>query len=207
MIRNFLLVLSLLYACVFVSNGMLLDDFKPSEDGIYAKLISSKGTIWIMLEFEKTPMAVANFIGLSEGKIENTYRKLGNPFYNGLTFHRVVENRAIQGGCPEGNGFGNPGYRFKDEIAKELKHDRPGIVSMANSGKNTNGSQFFITIGVEPDLDGKYVIFGSVLNGQKIVEKLEIDDLIKSIEIIRLGSKANSFNINAAFPEKARKKT
>ena len=188
-----------------LANGLcFLDDYNPDKEGIYAKMVTQRGIVWIALEFEKTPMTVANFIGLAEGSIENSYTKHGQPFYDGLTFHRVVENRAVQGGCPEGDGFGNPGYRFKDELVKELKHDKAGILSMANSGKNTNGSQFYITLGPEPKLDGKYVVFGSVVSGQDVVRLLEIGDKIDSIRIFRIGEKRVGQTLEVAEVDRPR---
>ena len=160
------------------------------EDGIYAKINTSKGLILLNLSFQKAPGTVANFIGLSEGKIENQKKTFGEPYYDGLNFHRVIPDFMIQGGCPEGTGLGGPGYKFKDEIHPELKHDKPGVISMANAGPGTNGSQFFITHTKTSWLDGKHTVFGHVIQGQDIVDQISQGDLIESIEIERVGQKA-----------------
>jgi cyclophilin family peptidyl-prolyl cis-trans isomerase len=161
-------------------------------NGLYAQIETSKGNILVELEFERTPMTVMNFIGLAEGKLtfHNRNAKL---YYDGLTFHRVIKDFMIQGGCPLGTGTGGPGYTFPDEIHPALKHDRPGILSMANAGPGTNGSQFFITHVPTPWLDGKHTVFGHVVNGQNVVNAIAQGDLIKHISIIRVGSKAARF--------------
>jgi peptidyl-prolyl cis-trans isomerase A (cyclophilin A) len=176
------------------------------SDGIYAEIETSKGKITVKLEYEKVPVTVANFIGLAEGKIPNNHVADGEPFYNGLTFHRVVENGIIQGGDPKGDGFGNPGYKFKDEFHPELKHDKAGVLSMANSGKNTNGSQFFITHRAIPSLDEKHSVFGQVVKGMDVVNIIKEGDKIISIKIIRVGDKAAGFKAEEVFTEKLRKK-
>ncbi|PKN19833.1 MAG: peptidylprolyl isomerase [Deltaproteobacteria bacterium HGW-Deltaproteobacteria-6] len=161
---------------------------KPSlADGLYAKLTTSKGDILIQLEFEKTPLTVVNFVGLAEGTIMSTRGK-GVRFYNGLAFHRVIPDFMIQGG-----GTGGPGYNFPDEIDATLKHDAPGILSMANAGPGTNGSEFFITHTKTPWLDGKHTVFGHVVSGQDVVDAIRKGDTIKNINIIRIGVKANAF--------------
>jgi len=185
----------------------LLICFGQNEDGIYAEINTSKGKIVVQLEYERAPMTVSNFIGLSEGKIENSFKKVGAQYFDGLTFHRVVDNGIVQGGCPKGDGTGNPGYKFKDEFHRDLKHDNAGILSMANSGKNTNGSQWFITHRAIPKLDGVHTVFGHVVEGQETVNAIQKGDRIESVKIIRKGEKSNNFNINEAFPVKMRKKT
>ena len=147
---------------------------------------TSKGEIILELEFEKTPITVANFVGLAEGTIENTSKNLGEPFYNGIKFHRVIENFMIQGGDPTGTGRGDPGYKFKDEFHPELKHNSAGILSMANSGPGTNGSQFFITHLETPWLDNHHSVFGLVTDNdsQDIINNICQDDTISSIDII-----------------------
>ena len=160
---------------------------------------TSKGEIILELEFEKTPITVANFVGLAEGTIENTSKNLGEPFYNGIKFHRVIENFMIQGGDPTGTGRGDPGYKFKDEFHPELKHNSAGILSMANSGPGTNGSQFFITHTKTPWLDNKHSVFGHVVSGQEVVDAIEQDDLINTITIVRNGGKAENFDATKIF--------
>lgn len=169
-----------------------------AQDGIYAVIDTQKGEIVLSLEYEKTPMTVANFIGLVEGTIENDHSEEGEPYYDGLNFHRVIADFMIQGGCPLGTGTGGPGYNFADEFDDSLKHDRPGILSMANAGPNSNGSQFFITHVATPWLDGKHTVFGCVIDGQKVVDAIKQGDKIKSIKIFRKGEKANNFKSDTA---------
>lgn len=169
------------------------------NDGLYAKIKSSKGDILIQLEFEKTPGTVGNFVALAEGNLENSARPQGQNYYDGLKFHRVIPDFMIQGGCPLGTGTGNPGYSFEDEFHQDLKHDQPGILSMANAGPGTNGSQFFITHVPTPWLDNKHTVFGKVIEGQDVVDSIAQDDLIESVEIVRVGKNAESFNPIEAF--------
>lgn len=171
------------------------------NDGLYAKINTSKGSILIKLEMEKTPLTVANFIGLAEGKIKNNKKELGTPFYDGLKFHRVIPNFMIQGGDPTGSGAGEIGYSFKDEFDASLKHDRAGTLSMANRGPATNSSQFFITHKDTPWLDGKHTVFGYVIEGQGTVDLIAQGDIIKSIEIIRKGKAAKAFDAEKVFYE------
>ena len=169
------------------------------NNGLYAKFHTSKGSILVDLTFEKTPGTVGNFVALAEGNMENEVRPQGKPYYDGLKFHRVIADFMIQGGCPQGAGTGNPGYSFDDEFHPELKHDKPGVLSMANSGPATNGSQFFITHVATPWLDNKHTVFGFVVEGQEIVDAIAQADLIESLEIVRVGEAATAFNAIEAF--------
>jgi peptidylprolyl isomerase len=169
------------------------------ENGIYAHFNTSRGKITVQLAFDKTPGTVGNFIGLAEGKIKNTAKDLGTPYYNDLKFHRVIDNFMVQGGDPRGNGTGGPGYQFDDEIHPELKHDRAGVLSMANAGPGTNGSQFFITHGPTGWLDGKHTVFGYVIEGQNVVDSIEMKDALNSVEIERVGEEAKSFDAVKSF--------
>jgi len=164
------------------------------QDGLYAKFNTNKGEILVQLEFEKTPGTVGNFVGLAEGKLDNKAIPQGKPYYNGLKFHRVIPDFMIQGGDPKGNGTGGPGYNFADEIHPDLTHDAPGKLSMANAGPGTNGSQFFITHTATPWLDGKHTVFGSVIDGQDVVNAIAQGDKIESLEILRVGAAAEGFN-------------
>jgi len=168
------------------------------DNGIYAKFTTPKGDILVNLEYEKTPGTVGNFVALAEGNLENSAKPQGTPYYNGLKFHRVIADFMIQGGCPQGTGTGNPGYKFDDEIHPELKHDAPGKLSMANAGPGTNGSQFFITHVATPWLDGKHTVFGSVVEGQDVVDAVAQEDTM-DVEIIRVGEVAEKWNAVEAF--------
>jgi len=171
-------------------------------EGIFAEIYTNKGKIALQLEFQKTPITVANFITLAEGKNEFvTNDRKGKPYYDGLKFHRVIANFMIQGGCPLGTGAGDPGYKFKDEFDPSLKHNKPGILSMANSGPATNGSQFFITHKDTPWLDNKHSVFGHVIEGQKVVDAIAQDDVIEKVVIVRKGKLAKNFNAEKVFSE------
>ena len=171
------------------------------NDGIFAEIETTKGKIVLRLEYKKTPVTVANFISLAEGtnpKVSETYK--GKKFYDGLKFHRVIKDFMIQGGDPLGNGSGGPGYSFKDEIT-DLKHTKGGILSMANSGPKTNGSQFFITHKETPWLDGKHTVFGEVTSGMEVVNAIEQNDGITKITIVRKGNEALKFNATKVFED------
>ncbi|WP_010181019.1 peptidylprolyl isomerase [Aquimarina agarilytica] len=169
------------------------------QNGLYAKFNTTKGAILVNLEFEKTPGTVGNFVALAEGNLENSAKPQGEKYYDGLKFHRVIPDFMIQGGCPQGTGTGNPGYKFDDEIHPDLTHSGPGILSMANAGPGTNGSQFFITHVETAWLDGKHTVFGNVVEGQDIVDAIAQGDSIETLEIVRVGAAAEAFNAVEAF--------
>ncbi|REE24489.1 cyclophilin family peptidyl-prolyl cis-trans isomerase [Winogradskyella pacifica] len=169
------------------------------QDGIYAKFNTTKGAILVNLEFEKAPGTVGNFVALAEGNLENSAKPQGNPYYDGLKFHRVIPDFMIQGGCPQGTGTGDPGYKFDDEFHPDLRHSGPGVLAMANSGPGTNGSQFYITHIATDWLDNKHTVFGNVVEGQDIVDAIAQGDKIETIEIIRQGDAAEKFNAIEAF--------
>lgn len=175
------------------------DFLAKHPDGMYAKFETSKGDIYTVLEFKKTPMTVANFVGLAEGKIKNKPKAEGTPYYDGLKFHRVIPNFMIQGGCPQGTGTGDPGYKFADEFDSSLKHSGPGILSMANSGPASNGSQFFITHVKTDWLDGKHTVFGNVIEGQDVVDKIAGNDTLNKLVILRKGAEAEAFDAAKVF--------
>ena len=201
--------MKLKFILFFLLNSIIFscnNQYNELEDGVYAEINTSLGTMLIQLNYKETPVTVANFIALSKGThpdVKQDFKE--KKFYNGLIFHRVMDKFMIQGGCPLGNGSGNPGYTFDDEINPNLKHDKPGILSMANSGPATNGSQFFITEVPTPWLDGKHTVFGQVISGIEIQDKIsnvktaianrpENDVIINSINIIKIGESANNFD-------------
>ncbi len=179
------------------SLGLAAPAAKGLPPGLYADIYTNKGLITCRLDFEKAPLTVTNFVGLAEGTKQHNRAGVKH-FYDGLTFHRVVPGFVIQGGDPQGNGMGGPGYKFPDEINPELKHDKPGILAMANSGPNTNGSQFYITLAPEPNLDGKYNVFGSVVNGMDVVRAIQVGDKMDSVRIERMGANAKAFHATEA---------
>lgn len=169
------------------------------ENGIYAKFNTAKGSILVKLTHDLTPGTVGNFVALAEGNLENKAKPQGTPYYNGLKFHRVIPDFMIQGGDPNGTGSGGPGYQFDDEFHQDLRHDTPGVLSMANSGPGSNGSQFFITHVATPWLDDKHTIFGNVVEGQDVVDAIAQGDTMDSVEIIREGEEAKKWNAVEAF--------
>ena len=176
------------------------------NEGIYAKINTNIGDIIILLHYKLTPGTVANFVGLCDGEIDNTFRSKNKSFYDGLNFHRVIPDFMVQAGCPQGTGMGDPGYKFDDEFHPDLKHNKAGILSMANSGKATNGSQFFITHVPTEWLDNKHTVFGEVVEGQEIVNQIKQEDVMNSIKILRFGKEAKEWNAVDNFNEFKKKK-
>jgi len=196
----------LVWSCLFClvvapPKAMAADEPLPGpaglDDGLYAKMDTDRGIILIKLFFEKVPMTVTNFAALAKGTMETDSKK-GQRFYDGLKFHRVIPDFMIQGGDPTGTGRGGPGYKFPDEFHPELKHTGPGILSMANSGPGTNGSQFFITHKATPWLDFKHTVFGKVVRGMDVVNAIQKNDRIKTVGIIAKGEAAKAFQIDQA---------
>lgn len=169
------------------------------QDGIYAKFTTEAGEILVKLTYDKTPGTVGNFVALAEGNLENEAKPQGTPYYDGLKFHRVIPDFMIQGGDPQGTGSGGPGYNFDDEFHPDLKHDRPGVLSMANAGPGTNGSQFFITHVPTDWLDNKHTVFGHVIEGQEVVDNVAQGHTMEKVEIIRVGAEAESWNAVETF--------
>jgi peptidylprolyl isomerase len=180
----------LILACLTGAAACTAKEENGLGDGLFALINTGKGDITLRLEYQKAPLTVCNFVALAEGKMNSTG---GKPFYDGLSFHRVVDDFMIQGGDPLGNGTGGPGYNFPDEFDPSLTHDGPGVLSMANAGPGTNGSQFFITHKATPWLDGKHSVFGRVVRGQEVVDAILQGDRIEKITIIRNGPDANAF--------------
>ena len=190
------LFLSFLIICLFIACN---NQYPALDEGLYANILTEKGSIIIKLEIEKAPITVANFVSLSEGEntmVSDEFKT--KKFYNGLKFHRVIQDFMIQGGDPLGIGSGGPGYRFDDEFS-DLTHNGPGILSMANSGPATNGSQFFITHKATPWLDGKHTVFGQVVEGLEVVDSIEQNDIINEVKIIRKGVEADKFDAPTLF--------
>ncbi len=200
MIKLKKIFLGLLLGSLIVSSaacspkGKTVEALKGKE-GVFAVLTTEKGEIVLELYYKKTPMTVTNFVGLAEGTLDAAK---GKHYYDGLKFHRVIADFMIQGGDPQGNGTGGPGYKFPDEFVDELIFDKPGKLAMANSGANTNGSQFFITHVPTDWLNHKHTIFGEVVTGQDVVDAVAQGDHITKLEIIRQGAEAEKFTATQA---------
>jgi peptidylprolyl isomerase len=166
-------------------------------DGLYAEIATARGTIVISLAWDKAPMTVSNFVGLSEGSLRAN-GTAGKKYFDGLSFHRVVAGFVVQGGDPKGDGSGGPGYEFPNETSPGLKHDSAGVVAMANAGPDTNGSQFYVTLAPAPNLDGGYSVFGKVVKGMDVVSSIKQGDTMKSVRILRVGTAARAFTVNQA---------
>ena len=191
---------SLLLLSIFTLFTSCSKSYDNLKEGLYADIETPKGNMIVKLEFEKVPNTVANFVTLAEGKnpfVSEEFK--GKPFYDGLKFHRVIADFMIQGGDPMGDGSGGPGYKFKDALQPDLKHSKAGTLSMANAGPATNGSQFFITHKEAPWLDNMHTIFGEVVEGLDIINKIETDDVIEKITIIRIGNSAKNFDAIKIF--------
>ncbi len=179
----------------------------PTRDGLYAVMETAKGPLVCELFFRDAPLTAMSFAGLAEGTIGNTFRKPGEPFFDGLTFHRVVKDFVVQGGDPKGDGEGGPGYSFQDEFAPQLRHDRTGMLSMANDGPNTNGSQFFITLRDTNRLNYLHSVFGRVVSGQDVVDQIAQGDKIDSVKIVRVGAAAKAFQTDVIAFEVFKKRS
>jgi cyclophilin family peptidyl-prolyl cis-trans isomerase len=198
----------MLWKCVRVCIGWLLfgsgalpaaepEGTEPLADGLYAVWDTPRGRITAELYHEHAPLTVANFVGLAEGRLPFDTRPAGQPFFDGLVFHRVVPGFVVQGGCPFGTGEGTPGYEFVDEFTPELKHDEAGILSMANSGPNTNGSQFFFTLAPVNRLNYKHSVFGRVVHGLAVLPQIQQGDPMTRVTIVRVGEQAQTFRADA----------
>jgi peptidylprolyl isomerase len=190
--------LSLLLAAIAITVGCA-SQYPDLDNGLYADIETSKGSIIVSLAHNKTPITVANFVSLAEGENEFVSDEFkGKKYYEGITFHRVMDNFMIQGGDPTATGSGGPGYRFDDEFT-DLTHNGPGVLSMANAGPGTNGSQFFITHVATPWLDRKHTVFGAVVSGQEVVDSIVQNDVINKVTIIRKGNEAKNFDASKVF--------
>lgn len=204
-------IIKFLALVLFISLWSCKAQYPNLEDGMYAEFVTTKGVMLAKLHYERTPVTVANFVSLAEGTntlVDSVY--LNRKFYNGLVFHRVIDGFMIQGGDPLGDGTGGPGYKFNDEFHADLKHDKPGILSMANSGPNSNGSQFFITEVPKPNLDNLHSVFGELLIGidiQDSISNVEVSAanrpieavFIEELNIIRKGRAAKKFDAPEVF--------
>lgn len=204
---------AILTSCTPIYKKMNVDKqtYEGLNDGLYANLQTSQGNMLVKFEEEKSPVTVANFIGLAEGKIDNNKKPKGVPFYDGTIFHRVIQDFMIQGGDAQGTGMGDPGYKFEDE-KNDLKHTGKGILSMANSGPNTNGSQFFITQVPTPWLDGKHTVFGKVVEGEQVIDKIaavekgpqdkpKTDVVLEKVSVFSKGNQYKDYDAAKVFNE------
>ncbi len=200
-------------SCTPIYKKMNVDKetYEGLKDGLYANLQTTKGNMIVKFEEKKSPVTVANFVGLAEGKIDNKAKAKGVPFYDGTIFHRVIKDFMIQGGDPKGTGMGDPGYKFDDE-KNDLKHTGKGILSMANSGPNSNGSQFFITEVATPWLDGRHTIFGEVVKGDDVIDaiatvekgaqdKPKTDIVLEKVSIFSKGDEYKNYDAAKIFNE------
>ncbi|WP_426429727.1 peptidylprolyl isomerase [Winogradskyella sp. HB-48] len=209
--------LTTLIILVVLANISCQEKYPDLEDGLYAEFVTNKGTMLAKLYYDKVPVTVANFVALSEGNhpmVKEEYK--GKRYYDGITFHRVVNNFMIQGGDPTASGTGDPGYKFPDEFHPDLKHDKPGVLSMANPGKDANGSQFFIMEKEWPSLDNRHAVFGQVIKGMDVHDSISnvkvidparrnhkpVEDVvITQLNIIRKGKDAKFFDAPKVFEE------
>ena len=213
--KNFLIAIAAisLSSCTPIYKKMNVDKetYEGLKDGLYANFQTSKGNMIVKFEDKKAPVTVANFVGLAEGKIENKAKAKGVPYYDGTIFHRVIKDFMIQGGDPKGTGMGDPGYKFDDE-KNDLQHSGKGILSMANSGPNTNGSQFFITEVATPWLDGRHTVFGEVVNGKDVIDSIanvekgpqdkpKTDVVLEKVSVFTKGDEYKNYDAAAIFNE------
>ena len=213
--KNFLIAIAAisLSSCTPIYKKMNVDKetYEGLKDGLYANFQTSKGNMIVKFEDKKAPVTVANFVGLAEGKIENKAKAKGVPYYDGTIFHRVIKDFMIQGGDPKGTGIGDPGYKFDDE-KNDLQHTGKGILSMANSGPNTNGSQFFITEVATPWLDGRHTVFGEVVNGKDVIDSIanvekgpqdkpKTDVVLEKVSVFTKGDDYKNYDAAAIFNE------
>lgn len=212
--KSLLIALAIsLTGCTPIYKKMNVDKetYEGLNDGLYANFQTSKGNMIVKFEDKKAPVTVANFVGLAEGKIDNTAKAKGVPFYDGTIFHRVIKDFMIQGGDPKGTGMGDPGYKFEDE-KNDLQHTGKGILSMANSGPNTNGSQFFITEVATPWLDGRHTIFGKVVKGENVIDdianvekgaqdKPKTDVVLEKVSVFGKGDEYKNYDAAKVFNE------
>jgi len=212
--KKFITILTgaaLMASCsVKIPQSMSKEEYKNLKDGLYAQMETTKGNMTIELFEEDAPLTVANFVGLAEGTKKNDAKPLGTPYYDGIIFHRVIKDFMIQGGDPDGKGTGGPGYDFEDEFFSDKKHDKKGVLSMANAGPGTNGSQFFITEVPTPWLDGRHTIFGQVIDGLDVIDTIAnvkkgpqdrpVEDIkIEHLYIIKKGDKYKNYDGGKAF--------